>query len=68
MAQFSGSHLILCHLIGDHLQPCDEVPVDDSATLALVLQEPLRVVSDIISFTVLFALKTEDKVLRIMVM
>ena len=49
--------LILDHLIWDHLQPCDEVPVDDCATLAFVLKKPFTVVSDIIPLAVLLALK-----------
>ena len=55
--EFSGFYLILFHLIRDHLQPCDEVPVDDCATLAFVLQKPFTVVSDIIPLAVLLALK-----------
>ena len=44
------------HLIGDHLQPCDEVPVDDCATLAFVLQKPFTVGSDIVPLAVLLPL------------
>ena len=55
--KFSGFYLILFHLIGDHLQPCDEVPVDDCAAFAFVLQKPFTVVSHIIPLAVLLALK-----------
>ena len=59
-SQFFGFHLIfLCsHLIRDHLQPCDEVPVDDCATLAFVLQKPFTVVSDIVPLAVLLPLQS----------
>ena len=56
-SSFGVFYLILFHLIRDHLQPCDEVPVDDCATFAFVLQKPFTVVSDIIPFAVLLALK-----------
>ena len=55
--KFSGFYLILFHLIRDHLQPCDEVPVDDCAAFAFVLQKPFTVVSHIIPLAVLLALK-----------
>ena len=51
-------HLFLFHLIRDHLQPGDEVPVDDCALLALVLEEPFSVMSYIVPFAVLLTLKS----------
>ena len=58
--QFFGFHLIFLgsHLIRDHLEPCDEVPVDDCATLAFVLQKPFTVVSDIVPLAVLLPLQS----------
>ena len=54
-----GFHLILgFYLIRDHLQPCDEVPVDDCATFAFVLQKPFTVVSDIVPLAVLLPLQS----------
>ena len=58
-SQFLGFHLILgFYLIRDHLQPCDEVPVDDCATFAFVLQKPFTVVSDIVPLAVLLPLQS----------
>ena len=53
-----SSQFLGFHLIRDHLQPCDEVPVDDCATLAFVLQKPFTVVSDIVPLAVLLPLQS----------
>ena len=54
-------HLFLFHLIRDHLQPRDEVPVDHCALLALVLEEPFSVMSYIVPFAVLLTLKSSSR-------
>ena len=54
---FSGSPFLF-HLIRDHLQTGDEVPVDHCALLALVFEEPFSVMSHIVPFAVLLTLKS----------
>ena len=44
------------YLIGDHLQPCDLVPVDDVTQVAGVLEEPLPVLGHMVALAVLGSL------------
>ena len=41
------------YLIGDHLQPCDLVPVDDVTLVTGVLEEPLPVLGHMVTLAVL---------------